>query len=184
MTWYPLSKFTFSFHVAKNPFLLLTSNPNTHPLIHPVTGPPSPFCRHWVKCWLGCCLQEAHYRGRGGQTSLWLTLCYGIWAEIKTRTEKYNWNSIKQIEVSWGVWKGFTGVMASVLIFEGWLSVFLPGESPWTEEPGRLQSTGSQRVGYDWATKHSTAHRYCWHTWGEWPGRGTQRHRLGSMIGA
>ena len=24
--------------------------------------------------------------------------------------------------------------------------VFLPGESPWTEEPGRLQSIGSQRV--------------------------------------
>ena len=23
--------------------------------------------------------------------------------------------------------------------------VFLPGESPWTEEPGRLQSLGSQR---------------------------------------
>ena len=23
---------------------------------------------------------------------------------------------------------------------------FLPGESPWTEEPGRLQSMGSQRV--------------------------------------
>ena len=28
---------------------------------------------------------------------------------------------------------------------------------PWTEEPGRLQSMGSQRVGHDWATKHSTA---------------------------
>ena len=27
--------------------------------------------------------------------------------------------------------------------------LFLPGESPWTEEPGRLQSVGSQRVGYD-----------------------------------
>ena len=27
--------------------------------------------------------------------------------------------------------------------------VFLPGESLWTEEPGGLQSTGSQRVGYD-----------------------------------
>ena len=25
--------------------------------------------------------------------------------------------------------------------------VFLPGESPWTEEPGRLQSMGSKRVG-------------------------------------
>ena len=27
--------------------------------------------------------------------------------------------------------------------------VFLPGESPWTEESGRLQSIGSQRVGHD-----------------------------------
>ena len=26
-------------------------------------------------------------------------------------------------------------------------AVFLPGESPWTEEPGGLLSTGSQRVG-------------------------------------
>ena len=28
---------------------------------------------------------------------------------------------------------------------------------PWTEEPGELQSMGSQRVGHDWATKHSPA---------------------------
>ena len=27
--------------------------------------------------------------------------------------------------------------------------VFLPGEIPWTEEPGGLQSIGLQRVGYD-----------------------------------
>ena len=27
--------------------------------------------------------------------------------------------------------------------------VFLPGESPWTEEPGGLQSMGSRRVRYD-----------------------------------
>ena len=27
--------------------------------------------------------------------------------------------------------------------------VFLPGESPWTEEPGWLQPMGSQRVGHD-----------------------------------
>ena len=33
--------------------------------------------------------------------------------------------------------------------------VLLPGESPWTEEAGRLQSKGSQRVGLDWVTKHS-----------------------------
>ena len=27
--------------------------------------------------------------------------------------------------------------------------VFLPGESPWTEEPGGLQSMGWQRVGHE-----------------------------------
>ena len=31
-------------------------------------------------------------------------------------------------------------------------AIFLPRESPWTEEPGGLQSMGSQRVGHDWAT--------------------------------
>ena len=36
-------------------------------------------------------------------------------------------------------------------------SVLLPGESPWTEEPGGLQSMGSQRVGHDRATKRGTA---------------------------
>ena len=28
-------------------------------------------------------------------------------------------------------------------------SSILAGEIPWTEEPGRLQSMGSQRVGHD-----------------------------------
>ena len=29
---------------------------------------------------------------------------------------------------------------------------------PWTEEPGRLQSMGSQRVGHNWATSRSRSH--------------------------
>ena len=35
---------------------------------------------------------------------------------------------------------------------------------PWTEEPGRLQSMGSQRVGHDWGTSVSVscATRYCY----------------------
>ena len=37
--------------------------------------------------------------------------------------------------------------------------VFLPGESPRTEEPGGLQSMGSQRVGHDRVTKHSSFSR-------------------------
>ena len=35
--------------------------------------------------------------------------------------------------------------------------VFLPGESPWTEEPDGLQSMGCQRVGHECVTKHRTA---------------------------
>ena len=34
--------------------------------------------------------------------------------------------------------------------------VFLPGESLWTEEPGGLQSMGSQSDGRYTTTKHST----------------------------
>jgi len=33
--------------------------------------------------------------------------------------------------------------------------IFLPGESPWTEEPGRLQSMGSQRVWLNRVTRHT-----------------------------
>ena len=33
--------------------------------------------------------------------------------------------------------------------------VFLPRKIPWTEEPGGLQSLGSQRIGHDWATKRT-----------------------------
>ena len=41
--------------------------------------------------------------------------------------------------------------------------VFLPRESPWTEEPGRLQPMGLQTVGHYWVTKHSALQgRYCY----------------------
>ena len=35
----------------------------------------------------------------------------------------------------------------------------LDWEIPWTEEPGRLQSTGLQRVGHDRATEHTFVFR-------------------------
>jgi len=37
-------------------------------------------------------------------------------------------------------------------------SSILAWKIPWTEEPGRLQSIGSQRVGSDWATEHTHTH--------------------------
>ena len=36
---------------------------------------------------------------------------------------------------------------------------------PWTEEPGRLQTMGSQRVGHDWATFPSFPSGHSWWTW-------------------
>ena len=41
-------------------------------------------------------------------------------------------------------------------------SSILARRIPWTEEPGRLQSTGSQRVGHDLATNHTHTH-YKWY---------------------
>ena len=37
-------------------------------------------------------------------------------------------------------------------------SSILAWRIPWTEGPGGLQSVGSQRIGHDRMTKHSTAH--------------------------
>ena len=39
-------------------------------------------------------------------------------------------------------------------------STILAWKIPWTEEPGRLQSIGSQRVGPDWATEHTHTHTH------------------------
>ena len=42
-------------------------------------------------------------------------------------------------------------------------SSILAWSIPWMEDPGRLQSTGSQRVGHDWVTSLSLSLRYNWH---------------------
>ena len=48
---------------------------------------------------------------------------------------------------------GFDPWVGKIPLRKAWqpTPVLLPGESPWTEEPGRLQSMGSQRVGHDWS---------------------------------
>ena len=64
--------------------------------------------------------------------------------------------------------------------------VLLPGESPWTEEPGGLQSTGSQRVGHYWATKQQQQSAEI-RTWCRgWAWRAHKRNglgRAGKLIG-
>ena len=54
---------------------------------------------------------------------------------------------------------GFDSWVGKIPLEEGMAShsSILAWRIPWTEEPGGLQSTGSQRVRHDWATQHSTA---------------------------
>ena len=59
--------------------------------------------------------------------------------------------------------RGFDPWLGKIPWRKKWQSTpgFLPGESPWTEEPGRLQSMGSQRVGHnknDLARAHTHTH--------------------------
>ena len=41
-------------------------------------------------------------------------------------------------------------------------SSILAWKIPWTEEPGRLQSMGSQRVGHDWVTEPGSQYFFCY----------------------
>ena len=49
---------------------------------------------------------------------------------------------------------GFNPLVSKILWRRTWqpTPAFLPRESPWTEEPSRLQSVEPQRVRHDWAT--------------------------------
>ena len=52
-------------------------------------------------------------------------------------------------------------------------SSILPWEIPWTREPGRSQSMGSQRIGHDLATKQQPEPGRRW-TWGNPSGRAAE----------
>ena len=61
-----------------------------------------------------------------------------IWASLVAQT-------IKHLPAMWETWiQSLENEIATQSSTLAW-------RIPWTEEPGRLQSTGSQRVGHDWA---------------------------------
>ena len=59
---------------------------------------------------------------------------------------------VKNLPAMWETWVQSLGWEDSLEKGMATHSSILAGRIPWTEEPGRLQSTGSQRVGHDWAT--------------------------------
>ena len=105
--------------------------------------------------------------------ALWLLTRYNklsVCVPLKFRW----WNSTPNMLVLGGGSLGGDEVMKEIMkevMMRSWRSwwgqwrrkwqptpVFLPGESPWTEEPGRLLSMGSKRVRHNWSDLA--------HTWG------------------
>ena len=70
---------------------------------------------------------------------------------------QYSWASNSK-ESTCNAGDGFDPWVGKILWRTAWQPTpgFLFGETPWTEEPVGLQSMWSQRVGDDWATKHTT----------------------------
>ena len=73
---------------------------------------------------------------------------------------QYSWASqvaqtVKNLPAMWKTW--VWSWVGKIPWRKAWqpTPVFLPGESPWTEVPGRLQSIWLQRAGRGWVTKHS-----------------------------
>ena len=89
----------------------------------------------------------------------WETLSLYIEASLVAQT-------VKNLPVRWGIWEtqvwslGWKDPLEEGMVTT---AVFLPGEFPWTEELGRLQSIWSQRVRHNWATKHT--HTYIYTHW-------------------
>ena len=63
---------------------------------------------------------------------------------------------VKNLPAMWETWVQSLGWEDPLEEGMATTPVFLPREPPWTEEPGRQQSMGLQRVGHDCATKHNT----------------------------
>ena len=77
---------------------------------------------------------------------------------------QYSWASrmaqtVKNLPAKWETWVWSLGW--EVPPKEGMVTHWsiLNWRIPWAEEPGGLQSMRSQRIGHDWVTQHSTAHR-------------------------
>ena len=67
---------------------------------------------------------------------------YTVWASLVTQL-------VKNLPAMWKTW--FRSLGWEDPLEEGMVahSIILAWRIPWTEEPGRLQSMGSQRVGQD-----------------------------------
>ena len=91
-------------------------------------------------------------KGRRGAPLGWclLPVWCGFWASLVAQT-------VRNPPAMWEAWVRSLGWEDSLEEGMAAHSSILAWRTPWTEKPGGLQSTGSQRAGHDWVTKQSTA---------------------------
>ena len=77
-----------------------------------------------------------------------------IWAFLMAPT-------VKRLPSMWETWVRFLGRESPLEKEMAIHSSTFAWKIPWTEEPHRLQSIGSQRVGHDWATSDSDSDTIC-----------------------
>ena len=85
---------------------------------------------------------------------------------------QYFWTSlvaqkVKNPSAVWETWVWSLGWEDSLEEGMAIYSSILAWMIPWTEEPGELLSTGSQRVGHNWSDLGATAAASC--QWSHWP---------------
>ena len=73
-----------------------------------------------------------------------------IYTHTHTHTQAYQWLSSKESPAMWEIQVRFLGQEDPMEEGMAIHSSILAWRIPWTEEPGRLKSMWSQRVGHDW----------------------------------
>ena len=89
----------------------------------------------------------------------WLDLL-AVQGTLKSLLQHHNWASLvaqrlKHLPAMWETWVQSLGWEDTLEKEMATRSSILAWRIPWTEEPGGLQSTRSQRVGQDWVTSLS-----------------------------
>ena len=98
-------------------------------------GPQADVPRHWVPSLTA------------GSVGPWITVNFTVYTQASQVAQR-----LKHLPAMREAWVRSLGQEDPLEKEMATHSSILAWRIPWTEEPGGLQSTGSQRVGHDWAT--------------------------------
>ena len=103
-------------------------------------------------------LSQTHFLSSAGLVNWWLLYSQRKrWIKMSEETKKSRWLPWPTMRETWVRSLGWEDSLEKEMAIH---SSTLAWKIPWTEEPGRLPSMGSQRVRHDWATSLSLSKNY------------------------